>query len=553
MKRRLSSSSLLQRLSHRLWLALPTLTVFACLVCDVAWARGGGGHSYSGGHSSGGGGYSSGGGSYSGGGGGAYYGGSGGGMGAYLTIQLILDLIRFVLFLTLTHPLIGIPLDLFIFWVIWKILNSSEQLEFLGRAGAPSDSEQSEQVVRSIGASTSRQSLERLRAEQDPDFSTIHFEDFIYALFAETHKLRGAHRLDDLADRLSEETIAQLKAYHSDSRAGVREVNGIVIGASTLTRVTGLDMTQVRIVVEFEANYTETLADGKQQSWYAVEQWTYVRNRGVLSHPPDLSGKALLVSCPACGAPPAKTPQGTCASCGRRIRSGEFDWFVASISIQASHRPPLLTSTVAEEGTDLPTVYDPGLAAGQRALMAGDPSFDMAAFDRRVRWIFLEIQDAWTQRKWEKARPHETDSLFQTHSYWIGEYRKQRYINELSDISISQIDLVRVAEDKYYSSITVRIFASMNDCTKSEDGRLISGSTSSQRAFSEYWTLIRSRRPKAAQAPKSDNPPELSCPACGAPLKINMAGNCEYCSAKVTSGEFDWVLSRIEQDEAYAG
>ena len=48
---------------------------------------------------------------------------------------------------------------------------------------------------------------------------------------------------------------------------------------------------------------------------------------------------------------------------------------------------------------------------------------------------------------------------------------------------------------------------------------------------------------------KGDN----NCPNCGAPLAISMAGNCEYCSANVTSGEFDWVLSRIEQDEAYSG
>jgi len=34
---------------------------------------------------------------------------------------------------------------------------------------------------------------------------------------------------------------------------------------------------------------------------------------------------------------------------------------------------------------------------------------------------------------------------------------------------------------------------------------------------------------------------------------VNMAGYCEYCKAKVTSGEFDWVLSKIEQDEAYHG
>jgi len=46
---------------------------------------------------------------------------------------------------------------------------------------------------------------------------------------------------------------------------------------------------------------------------------------------------------------------------------------------------------------------------------------------------------------------------------------------------------------------------------------------------------------------------DKSCPSCGAGLKINMAGNCEYCGVKVTRGDFDWVLSKVEQDEAYVG
>jgi hypothetical protein len=32
-----------------------------------------------------------------------------------------------------------------------------------------------------------------------------------------------------------------------------------------------------------------------------------------------------------------------------------------------------------------------------------------------------------------------------------------------------------------------------------------------------------------------------------------MAGVCEYCLGKITSGDFDWVLSRIEQEKAYVG
>jgi hypothetical protein len=32
-----------------------------------------------------------------------------------------------------------------------------------------------------------------------------------------------------------------------------------------------------------------------------------------------------------------------------------------------------------------------------------------------------------------------------------------------------------------------------------------------------------------------------------------MAALCKHCQAKVNSGAFDWVLSRIEQEEVHAG
>jgi len=68
------------------------------------------------------------------------------------------------------------------------------------------------------------------------------------------------------------------------------------------------------------------------------------------------------------------------------------------------------------------------------------------------------------------------------------------------------------------------------------------------RKWSEYWTFVRycKAKPAAARA-------DLNCPNCGAPLKVNAVGICEFCGGKITSGEFDWVLSKIEQDESYAG
>jgi hypothetical protein len=107
---------------------------------------------------------------------------------------------------------------------------------------------------------------------------------------------------------------------------------------------------------------------------------------------------------------------------------------------------------------------------------------------------------------------------------------------------------VKIKEDAFYQAITIRIWASGYDYTVDESGKIVSGSNKKIRQWTEYWTFIRNReaKPGAAHA-------DLNCPNCAAPLKVNATGICEFCGGKITSGEFDWVLSKIEQDESYRG
>ena len=100
---------------------------------------------------------------------------------------------------------------------------------------------------------------------------------------------------------------------------------------------------------------------------------------------------------------------------------------------------------------------------------------------------------------------------------------------------------------KWRSEITVRLRATGLDYTLDEKGELHAGSRDTPREYTEYWTLIRAQ--SASGAPRADS----SCPQCGAPLVVSMGGTCEHCGAHVSSGEFDWVLSRVEQDDSYAG
>lgn len=211
--------------------------------------------------------------------------------------------------------------------------------------------------------------------------------------------------------------------------------------------------------------------------------------------------------------------------------------------------PALRPGGGLEPGTDLPTAVDPELPAMRRRFSARHPDHSWTDFDRRAREIFVALQDAWSEGRWERARPHESDALFQVHRFWIERYRRFGLRNRVASVVVSRTELAKIALDAFYESVTLRIFASALDWTEDAEGRVVAGDRTRARTFSEYWTFLRTigaRRREDASAG--------SCPSCGGPLdSINMAGVCAYCGSKITTGEFDWVVSRIEQDDAYGG
>lgn len=489
-----------------------------------AIARVGGGHSYSGGSSSSGGSHSS---------GGSYSSGGGSGVGLFYLVELIFRIV-------FAYPLIGIPLVILIIFLFVK----SQKADGDGEVGYPvrepneNRSSQFNQLYQNI---SNGQAFDTLRL-QDPNFSRALFMDFVYSLFAQVHQARGKQQIDDYANYLSIPVLQGLK----QNASALQAVNGIVVGSASVIKVKPA-ASQIEISIEFQANYTEVSANGASQSWFVTEQWTLIRDAKVLSRTPE---QAHVLRCPSCGAALSETRNGRCGSCGQRNDHGQFDWLVLYRNERREQREPLLTTTVPEVGTDLPTLFDPTFAEDNEELAATRPDFKWPEYETRVRFIFLELQKAWTQRKWEAARPFESDSLFQMHYYWISAYQRQHLINVLKDVTIERVIPVKISQDKFYSSITVRIYASMLDYTVTESGnKIVAGSSSRARRFSEYWTFIKSHDDGAVHAKTANE----QCPSCGAPLKINMSGACEFCKSKITSGQFSWVLSEIEQDEAYAG
>ena len=519
------------RTLRRIAVAIAVVLVFVAIALPV-FARPGGGDSYGGGGDSGGGG-----GSDSGGGGGA-------GAIAYLFIYLVQ--------LAFEVPIIGVPLlILFVVGVIFGVRANAKRKKGAWTTGYGEDGgarvAQARAIQRQQRGPAPARRFEDLR-RYDADFSQVLFEDFLYALYAETQRARGTGQLEALSPYLSAAARESLRV----SVAGLAEVKGIVIGAMHVKNVS-IDQTNaaVRVLVEFEVNYVEVVRDasGKahEQTYYVDELWSLYRKLSAKSRTPD---RARNITCPKCGAPLSSTSirGGTCAYCNSAVDTGEFDWLVASVTIQRKEqRPPQLTTDMQEIGTDWPTVLDPDAKDRFRQLCERDPSFDWGKFQARLELIFKELQVGWTSRDWMRVRPFITDNLFQQQMFWIEAYKAAGLRNQLDGARVLRVEAAKVVSDRWYDAFTVRVYATGLDYVVKESGGIVRGSDTEERQYTEYWTMIR------GSAVRGTSRVDPVCPNCGGTLKITMFGNCEFCKAKVTSGDFDWVLSRIEQDESYDG
>ena len=483
------------------WLACLFVVGALCVVAD---ARPGGGQSYSGGSHSSGGSYSGGGGhSYS---GGSYHSSGGSGGGGSLSPGAAIGL------------LIGALIMLAII--------------------AAAQSKSSDSFYTSSYSPPIAPSPVDLRAvtTPDPDFSRVAFEDFVYRLYSAAHRAR--HDRAELA-----KLTPYLDAGASDMLARrASPIQQVVIGNLRIVDA-GIEAetARVRLVVAIEANLA-----GPNGTVNASERWTFVRMPGIRTRPPD---KTRTLNCPSCNAPfTAKDDPRTCAHCGTAINVGQFDWTVSSIVVDAETGVgPTLTGYVEEVGNDYPTLTEPQAHANLMLLRKDDPEVTWEAFEARVGMIYGRLNEAWNAQDLTPVRGLVTSSLLQYLQFWIDEYKRQRLVNHLDFAKVKHTALARVSRDKWYDAITVRVYAAGADYTTDAANRVVGGMRDAERAYTEYWTFLRSsaRRGRITTTP--------SCPNCGAPLAISNAGACTHCNAEVESGSFDWTLSKIEQDDVYRG
>lgn len=188
--------------------------------------------------------------------------------------------------------------------------------------------------------------------------------------------------------------------------------------------------------------------------------------------------------------------------------------------------------------------------AGIAAIQAHDPQFNENDFLADANRAFFTIQQAWTERKPDLSRQVMSDGIWQQHKFQIDQYLSGNKQNVLDNLAIQNSVVVAASSDDAFDTVVVRFFASCADydIDLSDDKRKVLRGSTEISDWAEDWIFNRSS--KAVTKPDGGTL-RKKCPNCGAPLDLDLAGTCRYCQAPVMSGEFDWVLSRIEQLPSY--
>ena len=178
-----------------------------------------------------------------------------------------------------------------------------------------------------------------------------------------------------------------------------------------------------------------------------------------------------------------------------------------------------------------------------------DSDFSEQAFLNRVEQAFLKIQTAWSRQDLSGVRAFISDGIHERFSLQVGMQKAEGIRDEMQDVNVLHASVSAVFCDESFDTIHVRIHASAVDYTVDlSSGRRLRGSRSAEE-FVEIWSFHRRPGAKSLAAAGAI---EGNCPKCGASLDIVDVARCQSCGAQVNSGEFDWVLAEITQDQEWS-
>lgn len=139
-------------------------------------------------------------------------------------------------------------------------------------------------------------------------------------------------------------------------------------------------------------------------------------------------------------------------------------------------------------------VFEPGAAAGIRAIVAAEPSFDVGRFVEGAKAAYQMILEAYWRGEAGQLEGLTSDDVRRAFAESIAERHSAGHVLDNRLITIEKASILAAEVNGRDAEVTVRFEADIATVTRDADGNVIAGSLSDAVPTTDVWTFARTLR-----------------------------------------------------------
>lgn len=133
----------------------------------------------------------------------------------------------------------------------------------------------------------------------------------------------------------------------------------------------------------------------------------------------------------------------------------------------------------------------PTAGPGVRALLAADPSFDVARFLDGAKGAYRLILESFWKGDLDAMRAYVDDHVFNTFHEAVTQRTKDGFVLDNRLVAVDQAVIAGVEMDRSVAFVTVRMEADIAAVTRNASGEVVAGSLSDAVQTRDRWTFRR--------------------------------------------------------------
>ena len=150
---------------------------------------------------------------------------------------------------------------------------------------------------------------------------------------------------------------------------------------------------------------------------------------------------------------------------------------------------PAPTQSASADVGDL--AYLPMAGPGVRAVLAADPSFDVARFLEGAKAAYRMILEAFWKGDLDALRSHVDAHIYETFAAAIEQRKTDGHVLDNRLVAIDQAVISEATVERKVAVLTVRFEADIAAVTRNGEGQVVAGSMSDAVQTRDLWTFRR--------------------------------------------------------------